>query len=256
MNTLPPYALYYWPHIQGRGEFVRLALEDAQAPYLDVARSPDHGGIEALRRRLRGEGSPGPVPFAPPFLDHKGHTFFQVANILSYLAPRLGLVPDDAVARHEALQLQLLVADLVSEVHDTHHPLGTSLYYEDQQPEAVRRAQVFVDQRLPKFLGYFEATIARHGRGPSLLPGGHSYVDLSLFQVLEGMTWAFPKTMRAYAPRMPGLAALHDRVSARPGIAAYLASSRRIAFNNHGIFRAYPDLDRTPSWAHDGAQSP
>jgi len=256
MNSLSPYALFYWPHIQGRGEFVRLALEDTQAPYIDIARSPAHGGIEALRQRLRGEGATSPVPFAPPFLDHEGHTFFQVANILDYLAPRLGLVPDDAVTRHEALQLQLLVADLVSEVHDTHHPLGTSLYYEDQKPEAIRRAQVFVDQRLPKFLGYFEATLTRHGRGPSLLGSGHSYVDLSLFQILEGTTYAFPKAMRAFAPKMPGLLALHHRVAARPGIAAYLASPRRIAFNQHGIFRAYPELDLTPSWAQDGAPSP
>lgn len=242
------YALYYWPHIQGRGEFVRLAFEDTGVPYLDVARSAAHGGIEALRHRLGQPDALGIAPFAPPFLVHGGVTHFQVANILDHLAPTLGLLPS-GVSRHEALQLQLLLADLVSEVHDTHHPLGTTLFYEDQMPEAERRARVFVEHRLPKFLGYLEGVLARSGRGPFLLGGAHSYVDLSMFQVLEGIDYAFPTAARAFAPRMPGLIELHERVAARPDIAAYLASPRRIPFNAHDIFRAYPALDHTPTWA-------
>ena len=201
-----------------------------------------------MRHRLGQPDALGIAPFAPPFLVHGGVTHFQVANILDHLAPTLGLLPS-GVSRHEALQLQLLLADLVSEVHDTHHPLGTTLFYEDQMPEAARRARVFVEHRLPKFLGYLEGVLARSGRGPFLLGGAHSYVDLSMFQVLEGIDYAFPTAARAFAPRMPGLVELHERVAARPDIAAYLASPRRIPFNAHDIFRAYPALDHTPSWA-------
>jgi len=234
------YELFYWPGLQGRGEFIRLALEDAGAPYLDVARSPEHGGVKALQRLLVGEGVTGLVPLAPPILRSGDLLLAQVANILHYLAPRLDLVGTDEASRLHAHQLQLTVADLVAEVHDTHHPISTALYYEDQKPEARRRAEAFLAQRLPKFLGYFERTLSAE----TFATGGrHSYVDLSLFQVIEGLRYAFPRAMARVEPGLPRLRSLRDRVAGRPSIAAYLASERRIPFNEHGIFRRYPELD-------------
>lgn len=238
------YELFYWPGIQGRGEFIRLALEDAGARYVDVARGPE--GVKAIARVLRGEGFEGPAPFAPPVLKHGPLVIAQVANILHYLAPRIGLAPDGEAAQQHALQLQLTVVDLVAEVHDTHHPVSTALYYEDQKPEARRRAASFVSQRLPKFLGYFERALARNGEGEQLLGGAVSYVDLSLFQVVEGLRYAFPRAMALAEPTAPKVVALRDRVAARTNIAAYLRSPRRLAFNESGIFRRYPELDLVP----------
>jgi glutathione S-transferase len=235
------YELFYWPKIQGRGEFIRLALEDAGASYVDVARGPE--GAQAILRVLRGEGFEGPAPFAPPVLRDGSLVIAQVANVLQYLAPRLGLAPADEAGRHRALMLQLTVTDLVAEVHDTHHPVGTSLYYEDQTVEARRRAAGFVKDRLPKYLGYFERALARNGAGEHLVGDAASHVDLSLFQVVEGLRYAFPRAMAAVEPTVPRVVALRDRVASRPGVAAYLASPRRIAFNEDGIFRRYPALD-------------
>jgi glutathione S-transferase len=246
------YELFYWPTIPGRGEFVRLALEDAGVPYVDVARRPEAegGGIKALMRMMRGGGGAGGLdPFAPPFLRVGDLVISQTANILQYLAPRHGLVPDDEASRLHAHQLQLTIADLASEVHDAHHPIGVGLYYEDQKPEARRRAESFVSERLPKYLGYFERVAASHAGGggvPRLLGGDTTYVDLSMFQVVAGLAYAFPRAMARIAPRVPTLLALRDAVAARPRIAAYLASDRRIAFNEHGIFRHYPELDVEP----------
>lgn len=238
------YELFYWPGIQGRGEFIRLALEDAGARYVDVARGPE--GVKAIARVLRGEGFEGPAPFAPPVLKHGPLVIAQVASILHYLAPRIGLAPDGEAAQQHALQLQLTVVDLVAEVHDTHHPVSTALYYEDQKPEARRRAASFVSQRLPKFLGYFERALARNGEGEQLLGGALSYVDLSLFQVVEGLRYAFPRAMALAEAKAPKVVALRDRVAARPNIAAYLRSPRRLTFNESGIFRRYPELDLVP----------
>ncbi|MEZ4394132.1 MAG: glutathione S-transferase [Polyangiales bacterium] len=235
------YLLYYWPSIQGRGEFIRLALEDAGVEYVDVARGPD--GVAAIAALLRGEGVAGLAPFAVPALKHGDLVIAQVANALAYLAPRLGLVPDDEAARVRAHQLQLTVADLVAEAHDTHHPLSTAAYYEDQKPEARRAAAAFVTHRLPKFLKYFEGAVSAEGFS---VGGAHAYVDLSLFQLVEGLRYAFPRAMAAHAGLYPRLAALRDRVASRPGVAAYLASPRRLAFNQNGIFRAYPELDLGP----------
>jgi glutathione S-transferase len=239
--TDTPYELYYWPTIQGRGEFVRLALEEAGAPYIDVARRPH--GVAALMKILRSE-SAGVPPFAPPFLVSGGLVIAQTPNILQYLAPRLGLVPDDEAARLAANQLMLTIADLVGEVHDTHHPVGTSLYYEDQKPEAARRAHAFITERLPRFLGYFEGILERaKGRHRHLVGTTSSYVDLAMFQVLSGLEYAFPRAMKKLAPSIPRLLASKAEVAARPRIAAYLASERRLPFNEQGIFRHYPELD-------------
>jgi len=234
------YELYYWPEIQGRGEFVRLALEEAGARYVDVARHP--GGENAMIALMNGRRVARP-PFAPPFLKAGRRVIAQTANILLYLGPRHALVPAGEAGRLWVHQLQLTLADLVAEAHDTHHPISGSLYYEDQRREAKRRSASFVDERIPKFLGYFEDLLARSG-ATYLAGRSVSYADLSLFQVMAGLRYAFPKAMARHARSHRRLAALHDRVAARPRIAAYLASPRRIAFNEQGIFRHYPALDR------------
>ncbi len=235
------YELYYWPGIQGRGEFVRLALEEAGAPYVDVARERGPGrGVAAMMKVLKGGG-----PFAPPFLKDGEIVVSHVANILAYLAPKLGLAPPTEALSRFANGLQLTVTDLVAEVHDTHHPISNGLYYEDQKREAKTRAAAFLDERLPKYLGYFEGVLARNPEGVGHPVGAtFTYVDLSLFQLAEGLNYAFPNAMAKFAADYPGLAALRDSVQARPRIAAYLASPRRLAFNEDGIFRHYPALDR------------
>jgi glutathione S-transferase len=237
------YELYYWPTIQGRGEFVRLALEEAGADYADVARESGRGrGVAAMRRLMQSKGL-RPAPFAPPFLKAGRLVIAQTANILHYLGPRLGLVPRAEAARLHALQLQLTIMDFLDEVHETHHPIAASLYYEEQKAEASRRTKHFLAERLPKFLGYFERVLGGP-RGRRFLLGARlSYVDLSIFQMIEGLRYAFPRTMRRAERRCPGLVALHERVAARPNLAAYLRSPRRIAFNQHGIFRHYPELE-------------
>jgi glutathione S-transferase len=240
-----PYELYYWPMIQGRGEFVRLALEDGGAPYIDVARLPEEqgGGVPALLKLMSDAG--GLEPFAPPFLKMGDLFISQTANILAYLGPRLALVPDDEQGRVKALQLQLTIADLVHEAHNAHHPIGVGLYYEDQKPEAKKSASTFVADRIPKFLDYFERVLQKSW-GEHFVGNRISYVDLSMFQLLAGLEYAFPRAMARMAPRIGSLLALRERVAARPRIAAYLASPRRIPFNEHGIFRRYPELDVEP----------
>lgn len=235
------YELYYWPMIQGRGEFVRLALEEAGVPYVDVARRK--GGMAAMMRRMEGRGEQ--PPFAPPFLRAGKLVIAQTANILLYLGERHRLAPASAAGRLWTHQLQLTLADLVVEAHDAHHPIASGLYYEDQRREAKRRAGDFRAERLPKFLGYFADVLARNAGGDKYLVGARlTYVDLSLFQVVAGLRYAFPRAMRRLERRLGRVAALHDRVAQRPRIAAYLASPRRIAFNEQGIFRHYPELDR------------
>ncbi|MGZ3447131.1 MAG: glutathione S-transferase [Myxococcaceae bacterium] len=250
----PEYALYYWPEIQGRGEFVRLALEEAGAPYVDVARLPRSkgGGIEAIFRVLRGGLGPH-LPFAPPVLRAGKVVVAQTAAILHFLGPRLGLVPRDPALRLWALQLQLTVTDLVAEAHDTHHPISVDLTYEAQRPESRRRARHFTSERIPKFLGYFERVLeAADGR--FALGKRVSYVDTSLFQVMEGLRYAFPHSMGALEPRIPRLAALAKSVRTRPRIAAYLASPRRLPFSTDGVFRHYPMLEASSASTRPGRE--
>jgi glutathione S-transferase len=230
------YELYYWPTIQGRGEFVRLALEDARADYVDVART--EGGMPRMMALLQGTGD-GLRPFAPPFLRHRSLVIAQTANILHWLGPRIGLAPDDADDHARIHQLQLTIADCVAEVHETHHPIASSLYYEDQRVEAARRSSHFVSERIPKFLGYFESVLEAGSR--EWFGASCTYADLSLFQLLSGLEYAFPRAMAKQ--RIPKLRALRDRVAQRPNVAAYLSSPRRLAFNENGIFRRYPELD-------------
>lgn len=237
------YELYYWPGIQGRGEFVRLALEDAGARYVDVAREP--GGMRALERLLKAaDKTASAQPFAPPFLRSGKLLIAQTAAILHYLGPRLGLSPATEAGSLAALQYQLTLSDWIAEAHDVHHPIGVSLYYEDQKPEALRRSQDFRAQRIPKFLGYFERVLSGGAKRASYLTGARcSYADLSLFQVVEGLRYAFPKAFASAARKAPRVLAHHDRIAGRPSLAAYLASPRRLPFNQQGIFRHYPELD-------------
>ena len=234
------YELFYWPTIQGRGEFVRLALEEAAAPYVDVARS--RAGMKRMQAILDDEGLRRP-PFAPPFLKAGKSLIAQTANILLFLGERHGLAPRDAAARFFTHQLQLTLADLVAEVHDAHHPIASSLYYEDQKREARKRTRHLVAERLPKFLGYFERVLGRSARG-WLVSARLTYADLSLFQAVAGLSYAYPRAMTRLARRHPRVMENAARVATRPRIAAYLASPRRIPFNEDGIFRHYPELDR------------
>ncbi len=233
-----PYELYYWPTIQGRGEFVRLALEQAGADYVDVART--RGGMAKMQALLADDGVAHP-PFAVPALRDGDVLVAQTAAILLYLAPRLGLAPEDEGGRLWAHQIQLTIADVVDEAHNTHHPLGSGLYYEDQRPEAGRAAEHF-RERLPRFLGWLETIIERAG-GTWLVDGRLSYADLSAFQLVEGLGYAFPRATEAALARTPLLVGLVERVRTLPNIAAYLASDRRIPFNEQGIFRRYAELD-------------
>src|SRR4051812_43561017 len=238
------YELYYWPGIQGRGEYVRLALEDAGADYVDIALEPEKkgGGVPALQRYLEGEDIARP-PFAPPFLKVGRQIIGQTANILLFLGPRLGLAPRDAAGKLWTHQLQLTIADLVAEIHDTHHPIGSGLYYDDQKREAKRRTKDFLANRLPKFLGYFERVLERNSRGSGLVGPKFTYADLSIAQVVAGLRYAFPKASVAAFEQAPRVAALHDEAFTRPRLKRYLKSRRRIAFNNDGIFRHYRELD-------------
>jgi len=239
------YELHYWPSIQGRGEFVRLALEAAGAPYIDVARGEEDAGqgTAAMLRCMQDETQAHP-PFAPPFLKDGQVVVGQTAAILQYLAPVLKLVARGEQARTWTHQIQLTIADAVGEAHDTHHPIAGSLYYEDQTPEALRRASDFCRARMRKYMEWFESILERNPVGSRHLVGARlSYADLSLFQLVEGLRYAFPKAAAKVLGKTPKVTALHDRVAALPRVAAYLRSDRRIAFNEQGIFRRYPELD-------------
>jgi glutathione S-transferase len=237
--------LHYWPTIQGRGEFVRLALEAAGAAYVDVARDgrATGRGVAALQRHLDDERSATP-PFAPPFLKDGDVLVAQTAAILHHLAPSLKLVARSATARLWTLQIQMTIGDAVDEAHDTHHPIAPGLYYEEQQPEARRRARDFCAHRMSKYLHWFERILKQNPAGTRYLVGGRlSYADLSLFQLVEGLRYAFPKAAAMSLQATPQVTALHDRVATLPRVAAYLRSPRRIPFNEQGIFRHYPELD-------------
>jgi len=232
------YQLFYWPSIQGRGEFARLALEDAGASYDDVARK--RGGMARMLAMMDGRGKR--PPFAPPFLKAGPLVIAQTAEILFYLGPRLKLSPRAEADRLWLHQLQLTVTDFVKEIHDTHHPLGGELYYEDAKPEARRYSENFLGKRVPKYLGYFDRVLKKSG-GVYALGRRLSYIDLSLFQLVEGLRYAFPKAMTRIEPEVPRVVAVRDRVAERERIRKYLASPRRRAFNESGVFRHYPELD-------------
>lgn len=237
------YELFYWSGLPGRGEFVRLVFEAAGVPYVDVARLPaaKGGGDAAIERALAG-ALPGMPPFAPPFVRIGALVIAQTANICRFVAERHGLAPNGEEPRALALELALTVADLVTEVHDTHHPISVMQTYEEQRPQARKRAALFREQRLPRFLGHFEAALAI-AEGPYLFGETCTYPDLSLFQALSGLAYAFPRAYAQASLATPGLLALHAAVAAEPKIAGYLKSRRRLRFNEQGIFRHYPELD-------------
>ena len=239
------YELYYWPTIQGRGEFVRLALEAANAPYVDVARgSPTSGqGLPALRGQLEDPHAAHPA-FAPPFLRDGAIVVGQTSLILQHLAPKLKLVARSEQARTWTQQIQLTIADAVTEAHDTHHPVSSALYYEDQKAEAMRRAQAYCRDRLPKYLQWLERIVVNNPAGSRHLVGGRlSYADLSLYQLIEGLRYAYPQAAERATRQTPAILRLHDHVASLPRVAAYLSSARRLPFNEQGIFRRYPELD-------------
>jgi glutathione S-transferase len=231
------YKLWYWPTIQGRGEFVRLALEGAEIAYEDCARKV---GEEGLMADLNGRT--GRTPFAPPYLELDGLVIAQVANILMYLGERHGIAPSNMADRLWLNQFQLTIADLVAEVHNVHHPVAMMDYYDDQKPEAARAAKQFREERIPKFLGHFEDAVQANP-GEWLIDHKWTYADASLFQIVEGLRYMFPKRMKTLEPDYPNLIRIHGQVADLPGIKAYLKSDRRLAFNTDGIFRAYPELD-------------
>lgn len=238
-----PYELYYWPILPGRGEFVRLVLEEADVPYRDMVRLPEAegGGLESLMVFIRGERAGQPA-YAPPVLVQGDFVLAQTAAICAFLGERHGLAPDDSGRRMQALQLQLTVADVTDEAHNAHHPVSAALYYEDQKDAAREAARRFLDERLTRFLPYFERVLERNG-GDWLLGDALSYADLSLFQLLEGLAYAFPRGFARAAESTPSLLGFRDRIANRPRIAAYLSSDRRLAFNEYGVFRHYPELD-------------
>lgn len=233
------YELFYWPDIQGRGEFIRLALEEGGADYVDVARRKGgEGKMLAIMQKTRLKQ----VPFAPPFLKAGKLLIAQTTNILLFVGRRHNLVPASEAAMLWTHQLELTIADFLVEIHDTHHPIGSGLYYEDQTKEAKRRAQDFLKNRVPKFFDYFE-TVLERGRTGFLVGARLTTPDLSLFQIVEGLSYAFPRATRRFERKYPRILALHERVGRRPRIAAYLKSDRRIPFNQMGIFRHYRELD-------------
>jgi glutathione S-transferase len=232
------YELYYWPEIQGRGEFVRLVLEDADCDYVDVARQV--GGAQKLVAVLSGERD-GVLPFAPPVLYAGSTVIAQTVAITSFLGERHGLAPASERGRLGALTIALTIADLVGEAHDTHHPVDAGKRYELQKPAAKERAAAFRQARMPKFLGYLERNLERNG--DVLVGSAISYVDLAAFQVVEGLSYAFPRAMARVRADIPRLLELRDRVARRPRLSRYLTSPHRLPFSEQGIFRHYEELD-------------
>lgn len=270
-NKDVPYNLIYWPDIPGRGEFIRLALEEAGAEYVDTAKV--EGGIDEVMAHIKGEkpdDNTNPPIFAPPILKHGDLVISQTPNILLYLGPRLGLVPsaaDDPDALYKVNELALTALDgLSNEPHDCHHPIASELYYEDQQEEAKRKAEHYVKTRLPKFLGYFERVLnsKASGEGPYLYAGKLSYADLVLFQVcsapclapialriradmrqcLDGLKFMFPKAMAKLDKegKHSKLFELYDAVRQRPKIKEYLEGPRRQKYSS-GLYRYYEEFD-------------
>ncbi|KAL8377496.1 hypothetical protein RB595_008259 [Gaeumannomyces hyphopodioides] len=241
------FHLIYWPGFPGRGEFVRIALEEAGIAYKDTAHQVD--GMSVMQAQLAGDDKNPPV-FAVPALRHGDVLISQTPNILQYLGEVAGLAPTAAAGgagRHHVHALALTALDgFGDEVHGTHHPVDVAAYYDDQRAEALRYARVYVGGRLPKFLAYFEGVLAAptSGAGPWLYGGRLTYADLALYHGLDGVHFAFPKAVAKAkeSGKYGRVFALYDAVKERPNIKAYLASERRQKYSD-GLFRYYPELD-------------
>lgn len=257
-RTHPPYELLYWPGIPGRGEFIRLAFEAAGVSYKDPANEPDGPGAKVVaslisKDDLGGDGNP-PV-FAPPALKVPGEgkdgaplLIYQTPAILSYLGDKLGLAGEDEVDKMTVLSHTLTALDLNNETHDTHHPVAVAQYYEDQKDEALKKATDFRENRIPKFFSFFERVLKANeaqGQVKFLVGNKLTYADTTLWHVLSGLKFAYPNELKAREKDYPLLlGSFYESVAQTKGVKEYLESERRLPFSM-GIFRHYPELDRS-----------
>ncbi|KAK5109187.1 hypothetical protein LTR62_007272 [Meristemomyces frigidus] len=251
------YELLYHPGIPGRGEFIRLAFEAKGVAYTDVANEQKDGysTVQAVCMNKGTESVDGNPPvFSSPALripgaglDGQALVIAQTPNILWYLGEKLGLVPDDEGGKYHVQQVALTALDLTNETHDTHHPLAVMQYYEDQKEAALAKAKDVRENRIPKYLSYFSRVLehnAPHGKRKFLVGSYLTYADTTVWQVLNGLLFAFPKEMEARRKEFPALfEELYPAVQEVEGIRQYLASERRLAYSS-GVFRYYPELDR------------
>lgn len=257
LRTQPQYELLYHPSIPGRGEFIRLCFEATGVAYTDIANEKPNGYDEVQNIcKPNNNDTTNPPIFAPPALRVPGAgpngsplLISQTPNILMYLAERLGLAPEDEAGTYHVYQLAFTALDLNNEVHDTHHPLAVEKYYEEQKDAALEKARDVREKRLPKFLAYFEACLGFNkekggGEGRFLVGSRLTFADLVVWQVIDGLRFAFPKEMEARAGEYPDLLkGFYEGIKQEGGLKEYLKSERRLPYSQ-GIFRYYPELDR------------
>ncbi|SMY24333.1 unnamed protein product [Zymoseptoria tritici ST99CH_1A5] len=251
----PKYEILYHPGIPGRGEFIRLAFEVTGTPYTDIANSQKDGYATVQKTCMNttstaSEGSNPPM-FAPPALRIPGAgkngealVIAQTSNILLYLSEKLSLLPEgDENGKYFVNQLVLTALDLNNEIHDTHHPIGPSLYYEDQKDASLLKAKDVRENRIPKFLSYFERVLKGNGDGKYLVGERVTTADVTVWQVLDGLQFAFPKEMAVRRKEFEALFKWYEGFKEEKGLKAYLGSERRLPYSQ-GVFRYYPELDR------------
>ncbi|KAK3723430.1 hypothetical protein LTR37_001682 [Vermiconidia calcicola] len=257
-RTQPPYELLYHPGVPGRGEPIRLLLEAAGVPYNDIANQEKNGYDTVqkicMNKALESDNGNPPV-FSPPALrvpgagkDGKALVISQTPNILSYLGDRTGMAGDEQ-EKYWVAQLALTALDLANEVHDSHHPIAVAKYYEEQKEESKGKSKDIRENRFPKFFSYFQRTLQgnkeRGGvEGKYMVGKQLTYADTTIWQVLDGCMFAFPKEMEARKEEFPDLLqGFYESVKSEKGLKEYLASDRRLEYSM-GIFRQYPELDR------------
>ncbi|KAL1639271.1 hypothetical protein SLS58_008113 [Diplodia intermedia] len=257
-RTQPTYELLYHPGIPGRGEYIRLVLEAAGTPYSEPAREKGKAGYDAVLATCSpsstGDADGNPPVFAPPALrvpgagrDGKALVIAQTPNIIQYLAPKVGLAPADEADALHASQIMLTALDLSNETHDSHHPIAVSLYYEDQKDAAKQRAKDFRENRIPKFFSYFERSLKGNeesGGGKYLVGDKLTHADTTVWQVIDGLLFAFPKELEARKEEFPLIfGKFYPGIKEEKGLKEYLASDRRLKYSQ-GLYRHYPELDR------------